>query len=39
MTDDIPNRLLDCASDLFLEKDFHSVSIRTLAEQTGIWPE
>lgn len=35
MTDDIPNRLLDCACDLFLEKDFHSVSIRTLAEQAG----
>lgn len=35
MTDDIPNRLLDCACDLFLEKDFHSVSIRVLAKQAG----
>lgn len=35
MKDDIPNRLLDCACELFLEKDFHSVSIRSLAEQAG----
>jgi AcrR family transcriptional regulator len=33
MTDNIPDRLLDCACKLFLEKDFHSVSIRALAEQ------
>lgn len=35
MKDDIPNRLLNCACELFLEKDFHSVSIRSLAEQAG----
>ena len=33
MKDNVAERLLDCACDLFLEKDFHSVSIRTLAEQ------
>ena len=33
MTDDVADRLLDCACELFLEKDFHSVSIRALAEQ------
>ena len=33
MTDDIPDRLLDGACELFLEKDFHSVSIRSIAEQ------
>lgn len=32
MTEDIPDRLINCACELFLEKDFHSVSIRTLAE-------
>lgn len=35
MTDGIPDRLLDCACELFLEKDFHSVSIRTLAKHAG----
>ena len=33
MKDDVAERLLDCACELFLEKGFHSVSIRTLAEQ------
>lgn len=32
MKDNIPDRLLDSAAALFLEKDFHSVSIRALAE-------
>jgi len=35
MADDIADRLLDCACELFLEKDFHSVSIRALAEGAG----
>jgi AcrR family transcriptional regulator len=35
MTDEIPNRLLNCACELFLGNDFHSVSIRKLAEHAG----
>ena len=35
MADDIADRLLDCACEMFLEKDFHSVSIRALAEGAG----
>lgn len=35
MSDDVADRLLDCACDMFLEKDFHSVSIRSLAEQAN----
>jgi len=35
MTNDIPDRLLDCACELFLEKDFHSVSIRSIAEHAN----
>jgi len=35
MKDDVAERLLDCACELFLEKDFHSVSIRALAAQAS----
>lgn len=35
MTDDVADRLLDCACELFLEKDFHSVSIRALAAEAS----
>ncbi len=35
MKDDVAERLLDCACELFLEKDFHSVSIRALATQAS----
>jgi len=35
MTEEVADRLLDCACELFLEKDFHSVSIRALAEQAN----
>lgn len=35
MSDQIPQQLLDSATELFLEKDFYSVSIRELAAKAG----
>lgn len=35
MTDRIPDRLMDSAAQLFLEKDFHGVRIRELAERAN----
>ena len=33
---DVPELLIEAAARLFLKKDFHSVSIREIAEEAGV---